>query len=187
MRINVPETHQSNPVAYVAKTFAPSIVAAGMGYSTVAYQTSRLSLREFEGARARTAEINGCRVCRSFRAARDLPGFFRSFGGDASASILTHGPAPDEAFYENVSNWKSYPRFSERERLAIAYAEGMGLAPQVVAADDELWGRMKAAFTDDEIVDLTYCIGAWIGLGRATHVLGLDGVCSFDSESRAVA
>jgi hypothetical protein len=38
---------------------------------------------------------------------------------------------------------------------------------------------MKAAFSDEEIVDLSYCIAGWMGLGRVGHALGTDRVCAF--------
>lgn len=176
MRIAIPPEHQQNPVAWLAGN---EIVKAGMAFSTAVYQHCTLSLREFEGARARTAEINGCMVCQNFRAARDLPDYFGAFGGKLAGSVAARGPAPGEEFYRNVSNWKSHPHFSERERLAIALAEGMGLDPQAVATDAALWGQLRAAFNDEEIVGLTYGIASWMGMGRATHVLGMDTACSF--------
>lgn len=179
MRVTMPAEHQDNPVAHLADNFASRIVRAGVAFSTAVYQHSTLSLREFEGARARTAEINGCRVCQNFRAARDLPDYFGAFGGSVSESVAARGPAPDEQFYRNVADWREWPGFSERERMAIAFAEGMGLDPHGIAVDELFWDRAKTVFSDDEIVGLSYAIAAWMGLGRATHVLGMDGVCSF--------
>jgi alkylhydroperoxidase family enzyme len=178
MRINVPPEHDANPFPYLAAHYAPKIVAAGMAFSKATYQLSTLSLREFEGARARTAEINGCQMCQSFRADRDLPDYLTAFGGDLETSVASHGPAPNEAFYRNVSNWRDFPHYSERERVAIAYAEGLGVDPHGVAADEALWKRIKAAFSDEEIVDLSYCIACWMGLGRVGHALGTDKVAS---------
>lgn len=54
----------------------------------------------------------------------------------------------------------------------------MGLDPQGLARDERFWTQVRAAFRDAEIVDLCYSIAAWMGLGRATHVLGMDGVCT---------
>lgn len=179
MRIDMPPEHQANPFPYVAEHYAPKIVAAGVAFSKAGYQHSKLSLREFEGARARTAEINGCQICQNFRAERDLAGYFTAFGGDVEKSVAAHGPAPSEAFYRNVSNWRDFPHFSERERLAIAYAEGLGLDPQGIASDEAFWKRLKAVFSDAEIVDLSYCIACWMGLGRVGHALGMDRVCTF--------
>lgn len=179
MRIELPPEHQDRPFVHVAKHYAPEIVGAAGAYGTAPYQHSKLSLRELEGARYRTAQINGCNTCQAFRGARDFPGMFKMFDGDLQNSVYTHGPAPDEEFYKNVSNWRDYPGFSERERLAIRYAEGLGQTPHEIAQDEDFWTRVKAVFSDNEIVDMTYSIGAWMATGRAQHALGLDAVCSF--------
>jgi alkylhydroperoxidase family enzyme len=179
MRIQLPADHQANPLPHLADNYARAIVSAGVAFSKAGYQHSKLSLREFEAARARTAEINGCQVCQQFRANRDLGGYFTAFGGKLDESVAVRGPAPDEAFYRNVSKWRDSPQYSEREKVAIAYAEGMGLDPHGIARDEAFWKRAKAAFSDEEIVDLSFNIACWMGLGRVTHVLGMDGVCSF--------
>jgi hypothetical protein len=179
MRIAMPTEHLANPIPHLPEHYAAKIVTAAFDFSRAVYQHSKLSLREFEGARARTAEINGCAVCRSFRAGRDMPGYFENFGGDAAQSVLVRGPAPDENFYQNVSKSREDAQYSERERLTIAYAEGMGLDPQGLAVDEAFWARLRAAFSDEEIVDLTYSVGSWIALGRSVHLLGMDATCGF--------
>jgi alkylhydroperoxidase family enzyme len=184
MRIDLPEEHHDQPIAHLAEHYAPEIVTAGAVFATAVYQHSKLSLRELEGARYRTAQINGCNICLNFRGERDFPGLFEAVGGDLGSSVHARGPAPDEDFYGNVANWRHYPDFSERERLVIRYAEGLGLAPDQIAHDEEFWARAKAAFSDDEIVDLSYSIAAWMGLGRVMHALGLDAVCAFKPVER---
>jgi alkylhydroperoxidase family enzyme len=67
--------------------------------------------------------------------------------------------------------------FSERERLAIEYAERIALAPSPLPLDDGFWDRLHAHFDEGEIADLTYSITCWIATGRMVHVLGLDGSC----------
>jgi alkylhydroperoxidase family enzyme len=178
MRIDLPESQRDNPVPNLSRNFATRIVDAAMNFSAVTYQNSKLSLREFEAARSRTAQINGCQICKNWRSARDLPGFMDAFGGEYGRSVAVNGAAPDEAFYLGIADWRGSAIYSERERLAIEYAEGIGLDPQGIAADDSFWKRMRAAFSDDEIVDLSYCLGCWVGLGRITHALGLDSVCT---------
>jgi alkylhydroperoxidase family enzyme len=179
MRIELPPEHQARAMEHVGKHYASEIVAAASIYGTAPYQHSNLTLRELEGARFRTAQINGCNTCTNFRGGRDFPGMFALIQGDLQNSVYTRGPAPDEAFYENVENWRDWAGYSERERLAIRYAEGLGASPHDIAADEEFWTRAKAAFSDDEIVDMTYSIGAWMANGRALHALGLDAICSF--------
>ena len=185
MRIDLPEEHHVQPFAHLAKHYASEIVTAGGVFGTAPYQYSKLSLRELEAARYRTALINGCNVCKNMRGARDFPGLFEIFGGDLDNSVYTHGEAPDEDFYNNVANWRDYPGFSERERLIIRYAEGLGQTPDQIAQDEEFWALAKAVFSDNEIVDLSYSIAAWMGVGRAMHALGLDAVCAFTPVGKA--
>jgi hypothetical protein len=185
MRIELPAEYHDRPFEHVAKCYASEIVTAGGVFGTAPYQYSKLSLRELEAARYRTAIINGCNVCKNMRGGRDFPGLFDMFDGDLDNSVYTHGPAPDEEFYSNVENWKDYAGFSERERLVIRYAEGMGQTPDQIAQDEEFWARAKAVFSDNEIVDLTYSIAAWMGTGRALHALGLDAVCAFTPVGKA--
>jgi len=151
----------------------PEIVAAGMAFSSVTYEKSILPLRVFEAARARTAEINGCRLCQSFRADRDLPRLYSDM-----KTVATNGPAPDGDFYAEVSQWRTSALFDDRERIAVEYAEGLGLDPHGIAADEGFWKRAKAAFSDADLVDLSFCIACWMGQGRVLHALGLDSVCS---------
>lgn len=177
MRIYVPEELYDNPTSYVAENYAPDILAAGYNFSRAVYQHCSLSLREAEAARMRTAQINGCLICKNWRSKRDLPSFFEFAGGDADTSFIMNGPAPDEAFYEAIEDWHDSSIFSDREKLIIEYAEGLGQDPQGIAANEDFWTRFKAAFSDEEITDLTFSIGSWIAMGRATHVLGMDTSC----------
>lgn len=174
MRIAMPAEHMDQPLSHLSTHYASGIVGAAMRFANACYTHSRLSLREFEGARMRTAQINGCAICNSFRAARDLA----ALGFGEKGSVASNGPAPDEPYYAAVADWRTSPLFSARERLAIEYAEGMGLDPQGMAHDEGFWARLKAAYSDDEIVDLSYCVAGWLGLGRAVHMLGLDSVCA---------
>jgi alkylhydroperoxidase family enzyme len=184
MRISVPEANASAPQAYVATHYATAILSAAKGFSRAVYEHTTLSLREFEGARARTAEINGCQLCLNWRSKRDVPGFLKSIGSTATESIADHGPEPDEAFYQQVSEWRTATIYSERERIAIEYAEKVGLDPHALAVDDDFWSRAKAVFDDNAIVDLAYCVAQWMGLGRVAHVLGLDDVCALPAPPR---
>lgn len=177
MRVGVPEDNP-DPFSALGEYFSPQLVNAGKQFSQTVYKNTRLPLRVFEGARARTAEINGCMVCRAFRAKRDLSGFYDALGVDASTTVIENGDPPDEDFYQHVSDWKSYPAYSDRERVAIEYAERFCLEPQELATDENFWARAKSAFSDEEIVDLSQCVASFVASGRVAHVLGLDKVCS---------
>jgi alkylhydroperoxidase family enzyme len=182
MRIALPEDQHMRPLGALADHYAPQIVKAAMTMSRTTYENSKLSLREFEGARMRTALINGCELCQNFRAARDLRGW-----EEGGRLVTDNGPAPDEAFYQAIADFRTAPGLSDRERLAVEYADGMGADPHGIAQDEAFWARFKAAYSDDEIVDLSGCIACWMGIGRMAHVLGLDDVCQLPAPQVSAA
>jgi alkylhydroperoxidase family enzyme len=180
-RVAVPDAVAGNPYGYVLSNYAPKIGAAGSAFASAVYQSSKLPLRVLEAARYRTAQINGCMVCQSMRAAKHVDQFIGAAGGDVSQSIVARGgAAPDEHFYDSVEQWRSADCFSDRERLAIEHSERMAEDPRGFAEDEAYWTRLHAAFSDDEIVDLTLSISAWMAMGRVTHILELDTVCMDD-------
>ena len=176
--VAIPAEYEADPSAYVWTHYAPEIGMAAGQYSLAVYENSKLSMREMEAARMRTAQINGCALCITMRADRDLLGHIGRSGGDvAKASSIRDNTPPGEGFYDDVENWRDATGFSGRERLAIEYAERLGERPKGLKTDDDFWSRMHKQFSDAEIVDMTFSIGSWIALGRLTHVLGLDDVC----------
>lgn len=181
MHIDVPNDQRHDPYSFAARSMAPEIMQAGAAFAQAVYFKSRLSLREFEGARARIAEINGCLICQGFRAARDLSGLYPD--AKAQATVADHGPAPDDEFYQSVSQWRTSPLYSKRERLAIEFAERFAEKPKVLAADEVFWSRFRGQFSDAELVDLAHGAAAWLGMGRVAHVLGFDEVCTPTSQA----
>lgn len=186
-RITVPAEQAHDPYGFASAHHAPTIMAAAAGFSKSVYRDSKLSLREFEGARMRTAQLNGCQICQGFRAARDADAMFRVPGEPAGQIVTANGPAPDEAYYAAVADWRSASVFSERERLAIEFAERFAEEPKILSRDEPFWARMHGAFTDGEIVDLAHCVAAWVGLGRVAHVLGFDEVCLVPQHTKSEA
>jgi AhpD family alkylhydroperoxidase len=124
------------------------------------YQKSILPAEEREVARMRIAQLNGCDACADFRA----------------PSVIDAGIS--EELYEHVEAGAAYSGFSERQRLAIEYAERFVVDHRSI--DDEFFTRLRAAYTDPEVLDLTMCISAYLGLGRALEVLGIDSSCRID-------
>jgi alkylhydroperoxidase family enzyme len=132
----------------------------GMGagaLSHAVYEQSIIPVRERELARMRIAEINDCAICQQWRKT------------EGTAEALT------EADFTHVGDWRTYPGYSERDRIAIEYAERFAL--DHLSLDDEFFARFRGAYSDAEVLDLTVCIGAWIGLGRTMNVLGIDESC----------
>lgn len=177
LRLEIPEEQAQDPKGYVNRTFSPEIIGAAQALYRACYANGSLSLREFEGARIRMAEINGCHLCRTWRSGSDEAAEMLARSELAGReTVVDRGPSPDEEFYRSVSQWRESPLYTERERLAIGYAEYMSLDPHGLAFDDDFWERVHAVYTDAEIVDLSYCVFAWFQ-GRVTHALGLDGAC----------
>jgi alkylhydroperoxidase family enzyme len=177
--INVPAQHQADPLGYALTHHTPVIGEAAGGFVRAVYQSARLSLRVAEAARYRTAQINGCLVCQEFRAGDHLDAYLEAAGGDPAHSLVARGGArPDEAFYAAITEWRATTLFSQQERLAIEYAERMAQHPRDLPDDETFWATMHAAFSDAEIADLTLAIGCWMAMGRFTHTLGLDTVCT---------
>ncbi|MEY3617731.1 MAG: hypothetical protein RL726_429 [Actinomycetota bacterium] len=75
----------------------------------------------------------------------------------------------DDQAYNSVQHYHDHPDFSDRERLAAEYAERFAI--DHTAVDDELWGRLRAHFSDSELLELTVTIGFCVGMGRAFQVL----------------
>jgi alkylhydroperoxidase family enzyme len=158
-RIAVPP--DKDPLMHLWTALAPALTGPAAAFSDAVYRRSALSLREFEAARTRIAQINDCAICIGWRTARDVEGW---------------SDDPDEVpedFYANVGlDWEG---FSVRERLAAEFAERFALDHQ--AMDDLFWERLHAAFSDDELVDLGLCVGGWIAFGRLNRVFDVDGAC----------
>jgi len=161
-----------DPLIHVWTALAPPLTSAAGAYSQAVYEYSSLSLREFEAARITMARINDCALCLDWRTARDVP---------------SRGAAPDEvpeSFYAAVGS-PDPTGLTERERLAAEFAERYATDHRNMDAD--LWARLHAAYTDDELVDLALCVGSWLALGRFNQVFDIDGACRVPAHATAGA
>ncbi|AYF77320.1 carboxymuconolactone decarboxylase family protein [Nocardia yunnanensis] len=145
-----------DPIGYVWGEMVPGIGVAASNFSLAVYSHSTLGLREFEAARLRIAQINGCLFCLDWRTDRQ-------------------GEKVEESFADAVTQWRTSAALDERARMAAEYAEVYALDHH--ALDEEFFARMKRLYTDAEIVELSMCLGSWLAFGRLNHVLGLDAVC----------
>jgi alkylhydroperoxidase family enzyme len=132
----------------------PEMAAAVGKLVDAAYNKSILPVGVREAARIRIAQLNDCSVCLTFRADSVKA---QGLGEDLYGAVGTDGAARSE--------------LTEQERLAVEYAELFALDHERI--DDAFMDRMKGCFTDAEILDLTICVAAFLGLGRALHVLGI--------------
>jgi alkylhydroperoxidase family enzyme len=150
-RIDTPEGEGGDAVQIWS--LRPEMGAAVNRLVHTAYNQSILPVRVREAARMRIAQLNDCTVCLAFRA------------DTVKAQGLT------EEFYCHVGTHDDGQAFSEQERLAMDYAERF--ATNHLSIDDEYMERLRESFTDPEILDLTICLSAFLGLGRTLRVLGI--------------
>ena len=124
------------------------------------YAHSILSAREREGLRFRIAQLNQCPVCLSYRAETNV----------------ANGASDD--LYDHVAEWRTWPGYTDRERLAIEFAERF--TTDHLGIDDDLFARLHAHFDDAEILDLAICAQTFLGLGRVLSTFGIEPGCTLD-------
>ncbi|MCU1587225.1 MAG: hypothetical protein JWN31_718 [Frankiales bacterium] len=155
MNIDIPDGKDG--ISYVWGEMVPGIGVAASTFAMAVYSHSTLGLREFEAARLRIAQVNGCLFCLDWRTDRD-------------------GVKVEDSFAEAVLDWRTTSDLDVRARLAAEYAERYALDHH--GLDEEFWSRMTAAYSQVEIVELSMCLGSWLAFGRLNHVLGLDATCA---------
>lgn len=161
MRIDVPEG--KDPIGYVWGEVVPDIGIAASQFSMSVYSHTTLGLREFEAARLRIAQINGCIFCLDWRTDRD-------------------GEKVEESFVDAVADWRTTEVFDARTRLAAEYAERYAVDHHNL--DDEFWARMFEHYSQAEVVELSMAIGSWLAFGRLNHVLGVDAACTLPVQQK---
>ena len=151
MIVDVPE--DKDPILYVWGEMVPGIGIPASTFATSVYEHTTLGLREFEAARLRIAQINGCLFCQDWRTERD-------------------GARVEDTFADAVTHWRTTRDFDDRTRLAAEYAERYAVDHH--GLDDAFWSRMKDHYTDREMVELSMCLGSGVAIGPPNHVLGVD-------------
>jgi AhpD family alkylhydroperoxidase len=151
-RIDIPEGAGGD--AAMVWTLRPEMAGMVQTMISTAYQSSKLPAAEREVARMRIAQLNACGACATFRA----------------RSVVEAGVT--EEMYRHLDEWRTFPGYTTRQRLAIEYAERFALDHREI--DDDLFTRLRAHFADDEILDLTLCLAVYLGLGRTLEVLHID-------------
>src|ERR1700733_10451627 len=102
MNIDIPDGKDA--IEYVWGEMVPGIGIAAAKFSVAVYAHSTLGLREFEAARLRIAQINGCMFCLDWRTERD-------------------GEKVEPEYAAAVAEWRTTEALDDRARLAAEYAE----------------------------------------------------------------
>src|SRR5580704_3904937 len=120
-RLDIPEGEGGDAVQLWS--LRPEMGVAVNRLVDAAYNQSMLPVRVREAARMRIAQLNQCPVCLAFRA----------------DSVREHGIAED--FYQHVADHEFAEEYSERERLAVEFAERFAL--DHVNIDDAFFERLR--------------------------------------------
>jgi alkylhydroperoxidase family enzyme len=126
----------------------------------------RLSITEIEVIRVRSAQLNGCRTCLTFRIGRDDPE--RAAGAEHRLT---------EEFYVAILGEGDPAVLTGREQLARELTERFATDHFTLDEDDEFWARAASHFDDAGLVELTLTVASFCMSARFNHVLGLDAVC----------
>lgn len=77
-----------------------------------------------------------------------------------------------EELVSEISTFEESANFSEREKLALRFADCMALNHQAI--DDGFFKELRSLFTAAEILELGILTGIFIGYGRLLAILDLE-------------
>ncbi|HNM84331.1 MAG: carboxymuconolactone decarboxylase family protein [Mycobacterium sp.] len=145
---------------------SPDIGTAMAGFSRAVYNDNRLPMRVRELARIVIAHDNECAVCVNTR--------------DAD------GPAAgvDEDLYAHALDWRTWPGFTEQERIAAEFAHRFATEHTKLREDEDFWARCSGHFSDELLADLALSCAMWVGMGRMLRTLDVGQSCAITIPSR---
>jgi alkylhydroperoxidase family enzyme len=152
---------------YSWATKSPALGGAIANFSQAVYTKNRLPLRTRELARAVIAHHNECVVCLNTRDA-DGP----------TAGV-------DEALYWHATEWRTWPGYSEQERLAAEFAHRFATEHTKLRDDEDFWARCNEHFSEELLADLALSCALWLGMGRMLRTLDIGQACMLTLPSRA--
>jgi AhpD family alkylhydroperoxidase len=100
-----------------------------------------------ELVKIRASQINGCAFCLDMH----------------TAAARKRGETEQRLYL--LDAWRDSPLYSERERASLAWTEALTMLPETRAPDD-VYGALKAQFSEEEQVTLTLLIVAINGWNR---------------------
>ncbi len=77
-----------------------------------------------------------------------------------------------EANYDDLLNFETSDKFTEREKIALTYTSAIAWNSDI--ADDALWVKLHQHFSNPESVELGFFIGLTLGQQRWIKTLGIE-------------
>jgi alkylhydroperoxidase family enzyme len=90
-------------------------------------------------------------------------------GNQRSIKAANAGLIEDD--YRDLIDFESSPRYDERQKAALSYAEAITWDLPV---DDAFWARLHRHFSEPELVEIGYFIALTMGQQRWLRTLGID-------------
>jgi alkylhydroperoxidase family enzyme len=90
-------------------------------------------------------------------------------GNQRSMKSARTGLVEDD--YRNLIDFENSPRYDERQKAALAYAECITWD---LPAGDALWARLHAYFSEPEIVEIGYFVAITMGQQRWLRTLNIE-------------
>jgi AhpD family alkylhydroperoxidase len=145
---------------------SPELGGAIGAFANAVYNHNRLPMRTRELARTVIAHSNECEVCVNTRD--------------------SDGPAAgvDEALYDHALEWRTWPGYSEQERLAAEFAYRFATEHTVLRDDEDFWTRCTEYFSEELLADLALSCALWVGMGRVLRTLDIAQSCKLTLPSR---
>ena len=145
---------------------SPELGGAIAGFSDAVYNRNRLPMRTRELARIVIAHANECEVCVNTR------------DGDGLANGV------DEDLYDHADQWRTWPGYSEQERIAAEFAYRFATEHTVLRDDEDFWTRANEHFSEELLADLALSCAMWVGMGRVLRTLDIGQSCKLTLPSR---
>jgi alkylhydroperoxidase family enzyme len=86
-------------------------------------------------------------------------------------SIKAAGSGVVEDHVKDLINFESSPRYDERQKAALSYAEAITWDLPV---DGKFWARLHAHFTEPELVEIGYFVALTMGQQRWLRTLNIE-------------
>lgn len=138
---------------------SPDIGAGMARFVDAVYHKNRLPMRVRELARMVIALDNECVVCQNTR--------------DAEGTA----EGVDEDLYDHAALWRTWPGYSDQERIAAEFAERFASDHTVLRDDEEFWDRAREHFSDELMTDLALSCAMWLAMGRMLRTLDIGQSC----------
>jgi alkylhydroperoxidase family enzyme len=90
-------------------------------------------------------------------------------GNQRSVKAAKSGVVEDD--YRELINFESSPRYSEKQKAALAYAE---MITWDLPPTDAIWARLHAHFSQPELVEIGYFIALTMGQQRWLRTLNIE-------------